>query len=148
MVSGWMDYGSINEFIRNYQGANRVQLVSNFARYRRPTGLIQLVGGCCNWVGVRAVSTYCTELGGGTILSATGCSSTDSGDQANIFVNQSPCACLADFGSSGLNHRRDRAPGCGQSLLDLRGFQNISHVVHRRWDSSVDESGIVRYKAI
>ena len=31
IVSEWMDHGDINEFIKNNQGVNRIQLVSNHA---------------------------------------------------------------------------------------------------------------------
>jgi len=28
MISEWMDHGNINEFVKKYEGVNRVQLVS------------------------------------------------------------------------------------------------------------------------
>jgi serine/threonine protein kinase len=31
MVSEWMDHGNINEFVENYTGVNRAQLVSDYA---------------------------------------------------------------------------------------------------------------------
>jgi hypothetical protein len=31
MISEWMDHGNINEFVKNYTGVNRIQLVSDYA---------------------------------------------------------------------------------------------------------------------
>ena len=103
MVSEWMDNGNINEFINNHQGVDRAQLVGNHAAsvFWRPTGLIHSAGGYRDWVGVHAQYSHgARRLEGGTILSVTGWSSIDRDDQANILVNQSFRACLADFGLS------------------------------------------------
>ena len=45
MVSEWMDYGNINEFVKNHEWGNCLQLVSNCATARgdRRDRFVQLV---------------------------------------------------------------------------------------------------------
>jgi len=63
--------------------------------------LIYLAGRSREWVRVHAQLSYGTRrLERGTIFWISGCTTIHSEDQANILINQSHRACLADFGLS------------------------------------------------
>ena len=70
MVSEWMEYGNIIEFVRNYEGVNPVQLVSKCVIScgdRRDTSS---VGRCRERAGVYAQHSHgARRLEGGMILS-------------------------------------------------------------------------------
>ena len=102
MVSEWMDHGNINEFIKNHEGVNRIQLVSRCGISRRVSSLLLYPAHRCRkWVGVHARYQHGTRgLERGAALSIDGYLGTHIDYQANILVNQQSRACLADFGLS------------------------------------------------
>jgi len=99
LFSEWMDHGNINEFVEGHKGINRVQLVSDEIpscgnRFSQSIQLVDAANGLGYMHGLdmvhgdlKGVRFYCQP-------NIRPLNNT----QANILINKSFRACLADFG--------------------------------------------------
>ena len=86
---------------------------------------IHSAGGRRYWVGVYAqYPDGAWRLEGGTISLIIGGPSTENNDQANIVINQSSRACLADFGLSAIVSVDRRAAANG-SLISVASKMSL-----------------------
>ena len=111
MVSEWMDHGTITEFVEKHRDVSRVQLVRfSYAKICGRGLPIHSAGRRCERVGVYAWRKHgAWGFESGTALPVTGPVGTYHDDQANILINRSFRACLADFGLSTIVRAEHRA---------------------------------------
>jgi hypothetical protein len=92
----------------------------------RPVRPIHSAGRRRERVGAHARSSYGTRrLERGTTFSTSGCTTVDNEDQANILINQSRRACLADFGLSTIVGTGYRA-SANASLISVASTSSLT----------------------
>jgi len=102
LISEWMDHGNINEFVKGREGVNRAQLVSDGAAScgSQSELLIQLLDVANGLEYMHSIHIVHGDLKGVRFHRWSNTQPLIANGQANILINRSLRACLADFGLS------------------------------------------------